>query len=81
MPKPKTDSYPIKGEDVISKVKELISEGNIRKITILDKKGREIVAFPLTVGVIGSVLAPALAAIGAVAALIKECTIKVERIK
>lgn len=79
MIKTKQQSFRVDGENVLKKVKELINEGNVRKITISDKKGKEIVAFPLTVGVVGAVLAPVLAAIGAMAALIGECTISVER--
>jgi len=75
----KQESFKIEGEELLKKVKELIKEGNIRKITILDKKGKELVTFPLTIGVVGAVLAPVLAAIGAIAALVSECTIKVER--
>lgn len=67
------------GENVVNKVKELIAEGNVRRITITDKSGKELMSFPLTFGVVGAVLAPILAAIGAVAAIIGECTIAVER--
>jgi hypothetical protein len=67
------------GEELLAKVKELIAEGNVRRITITDKTGKELVSFPLTIGVVGAVLAPVLAAIGALAALIGECTIAVER--
>ena len=74
-----TESFKIYGENMLNKIKELISEGNIRKITILDKSGKEIANFPLTIGVVGTVLAPVLAAIGALAALVGECTIKVEK--
>lgn len=77
----KTESFKINGEDLLKKVKELIREGNIRKITIEDKKGKPILVIPLTIGVIGAVLAPALAAVGAIAALLTECTLKVEREK
>ncbi len=73
------ETFKINGEEVVKKVKELINEGNVRKITITDKKGREIASFPLTVGVVGAVIAPVLAAVGALAALIGECTIAVER--
>ena len=69
----------IKGEQLIEKVKKLIKEGNVRRITIKDKKKKVILSFPLTVGVIGAVLAPLLAAVGAVAALVTECTISIER--
>jgi hypothetical protein len=60
-------------------VKELIEEGNVRKITIHDKSGKELASFPLTIGVVGALLLPMLAAIGAIAALITECSITVER--
>ena len=73
------ESFKIKGEQLLNKVKELIEEGNIRKIIIHDKSGKELVSFPLTIGVVGTVFAPVLAAIGALAALIGECTITVER--
>jgi len=73
------ESFQIKGEELLKKVKELIKEGNVRKITILDKKGKALVVLPLTVGVVGAVVAPILAAVGAIAALVTECTIKVER--
>jgi hypothetical protein len=73
------ESFQIKGEELLKKVKELIKEGNVRKITILDKKGKTLVVLPLTVGVVGAVVAPILAAVGAIAALVTECTIKVER--
>lgn len=79
MAKTKMESFKIDGENLLKKVKELIKEGNVRKITIKDKKGKELVAFPLTFGVVGAVIAPVLAAIGALAALIGECTISVER--
>ena len=79
MTKSTKESFTIAGENLLKKVKELINEGNIRKITILDKSGKELMSFPLTVGVVGAVFAPVLAAVGAVAALIGECTITVER--
>ncbi len=75
----KKESFKINGEDLINKIKELIAEGNVRKVTILNKDGKEVMSFPLTIGVVGAVLAPLLAAIGALAALIGECTITVER--
>ena len=79
MAKTTKESFSIHGEQLLKKVKELINEGNIRKITILDKSGKELMSFPLTVGVVGALFAPVLAAIGALAALIGECTITVER--
>ncbi|MBN3033643.1 MAG: DUF4342 domain-containing protein [Candidatus Saganbacteria bacterium] len=73
------EEFKVRGEELLKKTKELIKEGNIRKITIKDKEGKEILSFPLTLGVIGAVIAPVLAAVGAVAALVTECTISVER--
>jgi len=73
------ESFKIDGESLLKKVKELINEGNIRRITIKDKEGKEVMNFPLTIGVVGVVLAPVLAAVGALAAVIGECSIEVER--
>ncbi len=73
------ESFYVNGEDLLKKIKNLIAEGNIRKITITDKAGKELMSFPLTVGVVGAVVAPVLAAVGAVAALVGDCTITVER--
>lgn len=75
----KEESFKINGEDLLKKVKELIHEGNIRKITIKGKKGTTLIEFPLTIGVVGAAIAPVLAAVGAIAALVAECTITVER--
>jgi Domain of unknown function (DUF4342) len=73
------ESFSVEGEALLKKIKELIAEGNVRKITITDKAGKEIMTFPLTIGVVGALLLPMLAAVGALAALIGECTITVER--
>ncbi len=73
------ESFSVNGEALLQKVKELIAEGNVRKITITDKSGKELMSFPLTIGVVGALLMPVLAAVGALAALIGECTITVER--
>ena len=73
------ESFSLHGENLLKKVKELIEEGNVRKITIHDKSGKELASFPLTIGVVGALLLPMLAAIGAIAALMTECTITVER--
>lgn len=73
------ETFETTGEQLLKKVKELIEEGNVRKITIHDKSGKELMSFPLTFGVVGALLAPILAAVGALAALIGECTISVER--
>lgn len=73
------ETFQVKGEELLAKVKALIKEGNVRKITILDKDKNTLISLPLTAGVVGVVLAPVLAAVGAIAALITDCTIKVER--
>jgi len=73
------ESFHINGENLVKKVKELIAEGNVRKITIYDKYDKELASFPLTFGLIGILLMPVLAAIGAIAALVGECKIMVER--
>lgn len=77
--KKKQESFKVSGDDLLKKIKELINEGNIRRITITGKNGKTIVEFPLTLGVVGAVLAPVLAAVGAIAALVTECTISVEK--
>ena len=81
MPEPIIEEIRVKGEELLAKIKELVKEGNIRRITIADKDGKVIIAFPLTVGVVGALISPTLAAVGAVAALVTECTVKVERDK
>lgn len=63
------EEFKVQGDDLLKKVKQLIAEGNIRRLTIKDKTGKTIVEMPLTVGVVGAVLAAPLAAIGAIAAL------------
>lgn len=75
----KTEDYQVKGSELLSKVKELIHQGNIRKITIKNKEGQTIIQFPLTIGVVGTLIVPVLAAVGAIAALVTECSITVER--
>ena len=73
------ETFSAKGEEILNKIDELIKEGNVRKISIHNKEGKELMSFPLTIGVVGAVLAPVLAAVGALAALIGECDISVER--
>lgn len=75
----KTEEFKVSGKDLVDKVKALINEGNIRRLTVKNKDGKSLVEFPLTLGAVGVVLAPMLAAVGAIAALITECTIVVER--
>lgn len=74
-----TEEFKVKGDELLAKVKQLINEGNVRKIIIKNKDGKTVVELPLTVGVVGAVFAPVLAAVGALAALLSECTLVVER--
>ncbi|HXH27060.1 MAG TPA: DUF4342 domain-containing protein [Candidatus Acidoferrum sp.] len=75
----RTEEFKVNGEQLLGKVKQLIAEGNVRRIIIKDKDGKSLVELPLTLGVVGAVLAPPLAAVGALAALVTECSITVER--
>jgi hypothetical protein len=72
------ESFKVTGDDLLRRVKEILHEGNVRRIVI--KQGaRTVVEFPVTIGVVGALAAPSLAAVGALAALLTECTIEVER--
>ena len=79
MSDPTIEEIKVTGEQLLAKIKELIKQGNIRRITISDRDGKVLMSLPLTFGVVGAILAPSLAAIGAIAALVTECTVKVER--
>lgn len=79
MTKTTQEEFKVSGEELLGKVKKLINEGNVRRIVIKNKDGKQLVEFPLTIGVVGAVIAPVLAAVGAIAALVTECTIVVER--
>ncbi len=73
------EEHKVTGDRVISKIKELIHEGNVRRIIIKNDEGRTLIEIPLSIGVVGAILAPVWAAIGAVAALVTNCSIVVER--
>jgi hypothetical protein len=75
----RTEEFHVNGEELLGKIKALIHEGNIRRIIIKDKEGKTLIEFPMTIGVVGLVLAPTLAAVGAIAALVTEATIVVEK--
>jgi len=75
----RTEEFRVNGEELLAKIKALIHEGNIRRIIIKDKDGKVLIEFPLTFGVVGLLLAPTLAAVGAIAALVTEATIVVEK--
>jgi hypothetical protein len=74
-----TEEFRVNGEEILTKVKELIREGNIRNIIIKNDDGKTLINVPLTVGVVGTVIAPQLAAIGAIAALLSHGTIVIEK--
>ena len=73
------EEYSVCGEDLLGRVKELVREGNIRRITIRSDEGNTLIEIPLAIGVVGAMLLPVWAAVGAVAALVTNCTIAVER--
>ena len=76
---PRHQEFTISGDEVVAKVKELIHEGNIRRVIIKNEDGRTMLEVPLTLGLVGAALLPVLAAIGAAAAIATRCTIVVER--
>jgi hypothetical protein len=76
----KTEEHQVKGEGLISKIKELIHEGNITRIIIKNDEGRTLIEIPLTLGVVGIAFAPILAAVGAIGALAADLTIVVEKV-
>lgn len=75
----RTEEFKLRGEELLAKVKELVREGNVRRLIIKNEDGATLIEVPLTVGVLGAVLLPVWAAIGAIAALATDCTIVVER--
>jgi hypothetical protein len=75
----RTEEFRVEGEKLIGKVKEVIHEGNIRRIIIKDKEGKTMLEIPMTFGVVGALIAPQLAAIGAIAALLTEATVVIEK--
>jgi len=80
----KTEKFTVSGAQIVEKVKQLIREGNVRKVRLVHE-GRTIIEIPLTIGApvvaVGILAAPVLAAIGAFAALVTECTIEVEKVE
>ena len=79
--KQRTEEIRVKGDDLVAKVKELVNEGNIRRLSIVDDDGKVLFEIPLTLGVVGALLLPHLAAIGAIAALVTDSTIIVEKVE
>lgn len=74
----KTSKHSVRGEELLAKVKELVHQGNVRKLIVLAEDGSTVLEIPLTAGVVGALVAPALVAIGAIAALAKNYTLLVE---
>ncbi len=79
--KVRTEEFQVSGDVLLAKIKEIVHEGNIRHIAIRNEEGRTLVDIPLTLGVVGTILLPQLAAIGAIAALVTKCTIVVEKVE
>lgn len=77
--KTKREEFKVSGDDVIKTIKKIVREGNIRRIIIKNEEGKTLIEIPLTIGVVGAALLPIWAAIGAIAALVVNCTIVVEK--
>jgi hypothetical protein len=75
----KKEEFKLSGDAIIEKIKSIVKEGNARKIIIKNENGETIAEFPLTVGAVGALLAPILAAVGAIAGLLTKCTLVVEK--
>lgn len=73
------EEFKVKGDELLGRIRELIKEGNVRRLTIKNSDGKTMLEIPLTIGVVGALIAPVAAAIGAVAALVTECTVTVAR--
>ena len=76
-----TEEFHVNGEELLARIKKLVHEGNIRRIIIKNKEGKTVLEIPMTFGVVGALIAPQLAAIGAIAALLTEATIVVEKVE
>jgi hypothetical protein len=74
-----TEEFKVSGEQLLAKVKEIIRAGNARRIVIKNEEGKTVVEIPLTLGVVGALFTPMLAAVGAIAALVSNSTIVVEK--
>ena len=73
------EEFSLNGSELVERVKELIKQGNIRRVIIKNDKGESLMEIPVTIGVVGALLLPTLAAVGAIAALVTKCTIVVEK--
>jgi len=77
--KVRKEEFSVSADDLIEKVRQIIHEGNVTRIVVKDEKGKTLLEIPATVGVVGAILVPWLAALGAIAALATRCTLVVER--
>jgi hypothetical protein len=77
--KTRTEEFKLNGDEILNKIKELVHQGNIRRIILKGEDGKTFLEVPLTVGVVGALIAPVWAAIGAIAALVSKLTIVVEK--
>ena len=77
----RTEEFHIDGDTLVAKIKELVQEGNVRRVILKNEEGRTLIELPLTLGVVGAVLAPQLAALGAIAVLVARCTVVVEKVE
>ena len=75
----RTEEFKVSADDLIKTVKQLLHEGNVRRIIVKDEKGKALIDIPVTIGVVGTIIAPWLAALGVIGALATNCTIVVER--
>ena len=73
------ESFKVAADQLLAAVEKLLHEGNVRRV-IIKQHGRTVVEFPLTVGVVGAVFAPILAAVGALAAVLTDCSLEVDRV-
>lgn len=76
----RSEEFQVNGDELITRIKELVRQGNIRRISVRNEEGRTLVDLPLTWGVVGALVAPQLAALGAIAALLTRASIIVERV-
>jgi hypothetical protein len=79
--KVRTEEYRLDGGQVLDKIKDLIHQGNIRRIAIKNEKGETLIEIPLTLGVVGAALLPIFAAVGALAAVAARCVLAVEKVE
>ncbi len=79
--KVRVEEFEVSGERIVAQIKELVHEGNIRRVVIKNEEGKTLIDIPLTVSVLGVLVAPQLAALGAIAALLTKATIVVEKIE